>query len=179
VPFEWGRDGGEVTPLAENVQSVRLFMYEVKTIKTNSPKETLRLGSRFAGKLNEGDIVALVGDLGSGKTVFVKGIAMGLGVEDPLYVNSPSFVILKEYFGAKNLYHFDVYRLDLKGFCETLDYEKYFYGKGITVIEWADKIETLLPEDHIKIKISYGIEDERIFQFFANGEKYRKAAAEL
>jgi len=154
-------------------------MDEVKTIRTNSPEETLRLGSRLAENLNEGDIVALVGDLGSGKTVFVKGIAMGLGIEDPLYVNSPSFVILKEYFGAKNLYHFDVYRLDLKGFCETLDYEKYFYGKGITVIEWADKIETLLPEEHIKIKISYGLEDERIFQFFAKGEKHRKATAEL
>ena len=154
-------------------------MDEVKTIRTNSPEETLRLGSRLAENLNEGDIVALVGDLGSGKTVFVKGMAVGLGIEDPLYVNSPSFVILKEYPGAKNLYHFDVYRLDLKGFCETLDYEKYFYGKGITVIEWADKIETLLPEEHIKIKISYGLGDERIFQFFAKGEKYRKAAAEV
>ena len=158
---------------------MRLFMNEVKTIRTNSPEETLRLGSRLAENLHEGDIVALVGDLGSGKTVFVKGMAVGLGIEDPLYVNSPSFVILKEYPGAKNLYHFDVYRLDLKGFCETLDYEKYFYGKGITVIEWADKIETLLPEEHIKIKISYGLEDERIFQVFAKGEKYRKAAAEL
>jgi len=144
-----------------------------KTIITDSPEETIQLGRRFAKVLNAGDVVALIGDLGSGKTVFVKGMALGLGVKDPLYVNSPSFVILKEYAGKKKLYHFDVYRLDLKGFCETLDYEKYFYGEGITVIEWADKIGPILPEEHVKIKISYKAGDKRSFQV-SFPEKYKK-----
>ncbi len=149
-----------------------------KIVITDSPEETIRLGRRFAGGLNSGDVVALIGDLGSGKTVFVKGMALGLGVKDPLYVNSPSFVILKEYAGKKKLYHFDVYRLDLKGFCETLDYEKYFYGEGITAIEWADKIDSILPEEYIKIKISYEKSDKRSFQFSFTG-KYKKMIERL
>ncbi|MBL7072309.1 MAG: tRNA (adenosine(37)-N6)-threonylcarbamoyltransferase complex ATPase subunit type 1 TsaE [Candidatus Omnitrophica bacterium] len=149
-----------------------------KTIITASPEETIQLGARFAAKLNAGDVVALIGDLGSGKTVFVKGMALGLGVKDPLYVNSPSFVILKEYTGKKKLYHFDVYRLDQKGFCETLDHEKYFYGDGITVIEWADKIDLILPEGHVKIKISYEAGDKRSFQF-SPPEKYKKIIGDL
>lgn len=153
-------------------------MENKKTIMTASPEETIQLGARFAEELNAGDVVALIGDLGSGKTVFVKGMALGLGVKDPLYVNSPSFVILKEYAGKKKLYHFDVYRLDLKGFCETLDYEKYFYGEGITTIEWADKIDPILPEENIKIKISYEAGDKRSFQF-SFPEKYKKMINDL
>ena len=153
-------------------------MYTRNTIITDSPEETIQLGARFAEKLSSGDVVALVGDLGSGKTVFVKGMALGLCVKDPLYVNSPSFVILKEYAGKKKLYHLDVYRLDLKGFCETLDYEKYFYGDGITAIEWADKIDSILPEKHVKIKISYEKGDKRSFQFSFTG-KYKKMIDKL
>ena len=98
----------------------------MKVVTTSSPNETIELASGIANRLKEGDLVALNGDLGAGKTVFVKGIAKGLGVEDYKYVNSPSFVILKEYEADKKLFHFDVYRLEQKGFEETLDYERYF-----------------------------------------------------
>ena len=136
----------------------------MRKITTHSPEETIELGQSIAAELKEGDLVALLGDLGAGKTMFVKGLAKGLGVPDHLYVNSPSFVILKEYHGDKDLYHFDVYRLGQKDFCDTLDYEKYFYGKGITVIEWANKIIDILPENYLKISIKYGDEDEREFR---------------
>ena len=143
-----------------------------KTIITNSPEETMEVASRLAGALAEGDLIALVGELGAGKTMFVKGLAAGLGVKDPLYVNSPSFVILKEYRGKKDLYHFDVYRLDPKDFCETLDYEKYFYGKGITVVEWADKIKDILPEEYLEISIDHNDHTERKFSFRAVGKRF-------
>ena len=150
-----------------------------KTITTNSPEETIELGASLAKNLNEGAFVALVGELGAGKTMFVKGIAKGLGVSDYSYVNSPSFVIIKEYQGDKKLAHFDVYRLDQKHFAETLDYEKYFYGTGVTVVEWADKIQEILPEEYIQINISYGEMDQRNFKFQAIGDKYQDLIGNL
>jgi tRNA threonylcarbamoyladenosine biosynthesis protein TsaE len=123
--------------------------------------ETIRLGEKFAKRLKRGDVVSLIGELGSGKTVFTKGIAKGLGVGDCRYVNSPSFVIMKEYGGRIPLYHFDVYRLKKQASLETIGYDDYFYGDGVTVIEWADKIRGLLPERHIEVRISITGDESR------------------
>ncbi|RKY42192.1 MAG: tRNA (adenosine(37)-N6)-threonylcarbamoyltransferase complex ATPase subunit type 1 TsaE [Candidatus Makaraimicrobium thalassicum] len=142
-----------------------------KTITTHSPEETVEMSSRLAENLLEGDFIALIGDLGTGKTMFVKGLAKGLRIKDYLYVNSPSFVLLKEYHGKKHLYHFDVYRLDPESFCETLDYERYFYGNGITVVEWADKIRDVLPEDYLEVGIFFSEDTERRFEFRARGKR--------
>jgi len=133
-------------------------------IITHSPEETIDLGEQISKKLENGDFVALSGDLGAGKTMLVKGLAKGLGVEDYMYVNSPSFVILKEYQGKKNLYHFDVYRLEEESFSQTLDYKKYFYGEGITVVEWADKIRNIIPDKYVNVKIEYIGLEERQFK---------------
>ncbi|MFH1798117.1 MAG: tRNA (adenosine(37)-N6)-threonylcarbamoyltransferase complex ATPase subunit type 1 TsaE [Candidatus Omnitrophota bacterium] len=139
---------------------------------THSPEETMALAERVGGSLKRGAFIALIGDLGTGKTMFVKGLAKGLGLKDYLYVNSPSFVILKEYQGFKNLYHFDVYRLDSKDFMETIDYKKYFYGNGITVVEWADKVRDALPEEYLEITIEYGrAPEERKIFFKKIGDK--------
>jgi tRNA threonylcarbamoyladenosine biosynthesis protein TsaE len=146
----------------------------MRTITTHSPEETVRLAESLAKDLMAGDFVALIGELGSGKTMFAKGLAKGLGVSDHRYVNSPSFVVLKEYRGAVELYHFDVYRLDMKGFCDTLDHEKYFYGKGVTVVEWADKIRDILPEEYLEILIEYGEHDERAVTFMPVGRRYKE-----
>ena len=143
-------------------------------LTTNTPEETMDLGAKLAGQLNRGDFVALVGDLGAGKTVFVKGLAKGVGVEDYLHVNSASFVILKEYSGDKDLYHFDVYRLDQASFSETLDYEKYFYSEGITAVEWADKIRDILPEEYLEIGIEYDGETKRKFTFRPVGDRFER-----
>ncbi len=146
----------------------------MKTVTTYSPEETVALAESLARDLGEGDFIALIGDLGAGKTMFVKGLAKGLDVPDHRYVNSPSFVVLKEYTGRLELYHFDVYRLDLRGFCETLDHEKYFYGRGVTVVEWADKIRDILPEEYLEVGMEYGAGDERVITLRPVGEKYRK-----
>ncbi|MFH1847134.1 MAG: tRNA (adenosine(37)-N6)-threonylcarbamoyltransferase complex ATPase subunit type 1 TsaE [Candidatus Omnitrophota bacterium] len=154
-------------------------MKNVKTITTYSPEETIEIAASLAKKLNKGSFVALIGDLGTGKTMFVKGLAKGLGIAEYSYVNSPSFVIVKEYKGEKDLYHFDVYRLGGQSFCDTLDYEKYFYGRGITVVEWADKVRDILPEEYLEVRIEYGDDSERKFYFKAFGEKFEEVIEEL
>ena len=100
-------------------------------------------------------------------------------MKDYIYVNSPSFVVLKEYRGEKDLYHFDVYRLEPKSFCETLDYEKYFYGKGVTVVEWAEKVTDILPDEYLEVKIAYGEGDNRLFEFRPVGGQFEKILKEI
>ena len=128
---------------------------------SNSVEETITIAAKLARKLKKGNCVALVGDLGSGKTVFTKGIAEGLGVKNPRYVNSPTFVIIKEYKGKMPLYHFDLYRLDRSTALDAESYEEYFYGDGVSVIEWADKIRPLLPKKYIEVKLKVAGENKR------------------
>lgn len=128
---------------------------------SNSVEETIRIGAALAQKLKKGDVVALIGDLGSGKTVLTKGIARGLGVKNVRYVNSPTFVIIKEYKGKLPLYHFDLYRLDGSGVIDRENFEEYFYGDGITVVEWADKIRKLLPDKYVEVKLTVIGENKR------------------
>lgn len=128
---------------------------------TRSAKETIRLGKEFAGRLRKGDVVALCGDLGSGKTTFTKGIGNGLGVKDALHINSPTFVLIKEYEGRLPLYHLDLYRLnDLKDI-EDIAVEEYMYGDGVTIIEWAEKAKKILPKKHIVVKFKVKGAEER------------------
>ena len=148
-------------------------MVNTRTITTDSPAGTLELGSRLARELAPGDLVALIGELGAGKTMFTKGIAKGLGVGEYDYVNSPSFVVIKEYPGEKPLYHFDIYRLEEKSFCETLDYEEYFYGEGVSVIEWADRLGKLMPSDYVKVHIAIQSENTRSIIISASGKRSR------
>lgn len=132
-------------------------------IRVKSKEETEALGMELAQELGPGSVVALFGDLGAGKTTFTKAIAKGLGISD--LITSPTFTIIHEYeSGRLPLYHFDVYRLGDEEELYELGYEEYFYGSGVTVVEWADRVEACLPEDAIRINISYGDgEDERIF----------------
>jgi len=127
--------------------------------RTFSPEETKEVGRVLAKELKAGSVVALSGPLGSGKTVLIQGICSGLGVTE--FVTSPSFVIINEYPGKIKVYHFDLYRLeDVEEFIK-LGYEEYFYGNGITLIEWAEKIETFLPEERMEINLEILSENER------------------
>ncbi len=132
-----------------------------KKYLSESPKDTINFASRFAKALKAGDMLALTGNLGSGKTTFVKGIAKGLGVKNYKYVNSPTFVLIKEYKGKLPLYHFDLYRLDIIKDIEDLGSDEYFFGKGISVVEWADKCKALLPKNSIKIEFRIKGETKR------------------
>ena len=146
---------------------------------SRSVNNTVKLGSRLGRLLGPGDVVGLTGELGSGKTTFTKGIAGGLGIRDAKHVNSPSFVIVKEYAGRVPLYHFDIYRLDDPSDLDTVGYKEYFYGRGVTVIEWADKIGRILPDEYLAVEFSAGGERERTIKFTPRGQRYEKLCARM
>jgi tRNA threonylcarbamoyladenosine biosynthesis protein TsaE len=118
---------------------------------TNSLEETLQLGAELARTLQPGTVIGLIGDLGSGKTCLTQGICAGLGVVD--YVTSPTFTLINEYQGRLPVYHFDFYRIDKAAEIEDLGCDEYFYGQGVCIIEWAEKILSFLPEERIEIRI--------------------------
>ena len=120
--------------------------------ETFAPEETKEIGRQMGLHAKPGEIYLLSGDLGEGKTVFVQGVAQGLGIKGP--VNSPTFTILQVYEeGRLPFYHFDVYRIGDVSEMDEIGYEDYFYGNGICFIEWADLIEDILPEHYTEIRI--------------------------
>ena len=138
---------------------------EVKrTLKIKNEEETRRFGLDLAHELKAGDVVALMGDLGTGKTALTRYIAEGLGIT--ARVNSPTFTIVKEYRESRlPLFHFDVYRVSDPDELFNIGADEYFYGDGVCVVEWGDLIEELLPEDTRYIYIEYGPkEGERIYK---------------
>ena len=142
-----------------------------KLLHIASEKETERIGEAIGRAAEPGTVVALIGDLGTGKTTLTKSIARGLGVTET--VTSPTFNIIREYkTGRIPLYHFDVYRIGDPDEMFELGYEEYFYGDGICVVEWADIIEELLPEDAVIIRIERGAsEEEREYRIESEDEK--------
>ncbi|MDY4669493.1 MAG: tRNA (adenosine(37)-N6)-threonylcarbamoyltransferase complex ATPase subunit type 1 TsaE [Oliverpabstia sp.] len=121
-------------------------------IETNSAKETFALGKKLGELAQLGQIYTLVGDLGVGKTVFTQGLANGLGITEP--ISSPTFTIIQEYEeGRLPFYHFDVYRIGDIEEMEEIGYDDYFFGQGVCMIEWANLIEELLPENIIQVVI--------------------------
>ena len=125
--------------------------------ETGSERETYELGLQIGRQARAGDVYTLIGDLGVGKTVFTKGLARGLGIEEP--VNSPTFTIVQVYEeGRLPFYHFDVYRIGDVEEMEEIGYEDYFYGQGLTIIEWAELIQEILPEHYKEIRIEKDLE---------------------
>jgi tRNA threonylcarbamoyladenosine biosynthesis protein TsaE len=137
---------------------------EEKIIYIKNEEETIKFGTELAAKLTPGTVIALIGDLGTGKTSLTKSIAAALGIDE--IITSPTFNIVKEYdSGRLPLYHFDVYRIGDVDEMYELGYEEYFYGKGVSIVEWADLIEDIMPEDTLTINIEYGEkEGERIYK---------------
>lgn len=134
------------------------------TIESATHADTVRLGRLLAGLLQPGMVIALVGDLGAGKTTLVKGIASGLLDIDEREVTSPTFTIVQEYSGAMPLYHVDAYRLDSALDLEAVGFEDYIDGNGVTVIEWADRITDALPPETLTISIEQHGEQQRCFR---------------
>ncbi|WHY67340.1 tRNA (adenosine(37)-N6)-threonylcarbamoyltransferase complex ATPase subunit type 1 TsaE [Neobacillus sp. SuZ13] len=148
-------------------------MKQFERITTDS-EETSLFAERFAGRLQPGDVIALEGDLGAGKTTFTKGLAKGLEIKKT--VNSPTFTIIKEYKGKLPLYHMDVYRV--ADAFEDLGFDEYFEGDGVTVVEWAHLIEEQLPEERLTIFLYREEGDRRRMVFKPQGRRYEQLCKE-
>lgn len=146
-----------------------------QTIKTHTERETMKVAEQLALLLNPGDVITLEGELGVGKTIFAKGIARGLGVKQA--VTSPTFTIVKEYEGELPLYHMDAYRLEHSD--EDIGFDEYFYGNGISVVEWAQFIEDYLPNHTLNVHIQYVDDDTRLLTFTPIGNHYEKIIEQL
>lgn len=148
-------------------------------IISKSIKDTLDIGRVIAKNLKKGDIICLFGQLGSGKTILTKGIALGLGVK-PREIISPSFVLIRQYPKAKlPFYHFDLYRLNSLKEILNLGYEEYFYGNAVTVIEWADRLKNLIPKECLKVELSIIGYIKRKVEFSAYGKRYRELISKI
>ena len=140
----------------------------LEVIETFSPKETFALGERIGKECLPGQVYTLIGDLGVGKTVFTQGVAAGLGITEA--VNSPTFTILQIYEeGRIPFYHFDVYRIADVEEMDEIGYEDCFYGQGICLVEWANLIEEILPDQYYRVTIEKDLE---------KGFDYRKISIE-
>ncbi|MBN2097746.1 MAG: tRNA (adenosine(37)-N6)-threonylcarbamoyltransferase complex ATPase subunit type 1 TsaE [Candidatus Omnitrophica bacterium] len=140
-------------------------------IVTDSEQQTIKLGERLGRYLQAGDVLGLIGELGSGKTTLVRGIARGLGLKEEHQVASPSFVLIREYPARLPLYHFDLYRLDKIKDIEQLGLQEYLFNEGVCVIEWAEKMKLLLP-DYLEVRLAVQGEQQRAISFFAHSKRY-------
>lgn len=143
------------------------------TVESKSPDETIAIGKIVGLSLEGSDVVALVGELGAGKTCFAKGIAQGVGVPETYYITSPTFTLVNEYPGRIPLYHMDVYRLSDSGEMGDIGYEEYLNGTGVVVVEWAEKIEDVLPVNALFVYIEHLNDNERKIRFAGNSDKMK------
>jgi len=141
-------------------------------VKTKSSAETIRIGKNIGSRLLPGDVVALVGELGAGKTQFIKGMAAGVGVGRPVTISSPSFTLINEYLARIPFYHIDLFRLQWEKEAEDLGLEDYFQGEGITAVEWADKIPNFLPKELLLIHIAHTGKHTRSIEIIGEGKRY-------
>ncbi len=159
------------------IQSAHIFDFI-----SHSPMQTLRIGQRLGSLLGQGDLILLLGELGSGKTQFAKGVALGLGSDD--LVNSPSFVLVNEYRADRErhcmpIYHADLYRLDDGREALGLGLEEWANGDGVCLIEWADRAAEQLPKEHLAVHFSHLADTKRVLRFVPHGTHYQELVAEL
>jgi len=144
---------------------------------SHSPEQTQKFGVRMGELALPGDVFLLVGDLGTGKTCLTQGIAWGLNIKE--YALSPSFVVVRELHGRLPLYHIDLFRLDHIEEIVELGLDDYLYGKGVCVVEWAEKGMSVLPVEHLLVQIDYLSDTERSFQLRPRAKRYQKIIAQL
>lgn len=153
---------------------ISMFSLELSTLK-----QTQEFG-RILGTLAEpGDVIILRGPLGAGKTALTQAVARGIGVDPQIYVTSPTFTLLHEYQGRIPLYHMDLYRLSGEDEVESLGLAEYFSGSGVTVIEWPERLGSLMPAERLEIELVISGEDSRTANLTGQGEGWQKKVAEI
>lgn len=148
-------------------------------ITTSSLDETLAFGRRLGALLASGDVIALCGELGAGKTYFTKGIAEGLGVEDTRTVSSPTFVLLKQYEGRVLVNHFDAYRLEGSEEFLAIGSDDVLGDEGVSIIEWADRVPGAMPENRLEIDITITGPESRTLALRPHGKQYEEILSHL
>ena len=148
----------------------------IKNIYLNNDQETREIGFKLGKLLKPGSIVCLIGDLGAGKTTMTQSLAEALEVDD--YITSPTFTIVNQYEGKMPLYHFDVYRIGCSEEMYDIGFEEYINGDGVCIIEWANIIEDILPDEYLKIELNYK-DMGREMTLIPYGEEYEKIDEEL
>ncbi|HEV3259919.1 MAG TPA: tRNA (adenosine(37)-N6)-threonylcarbamoyltransferase complex ATPase subunit type 1 TsaE [Gemmataceae bacterium] len=149
------------------------------TLEVADLEGTLAFGRRLGLRLFPGAVVALVGPLGAGKTHLVRAVAEGLGIADSRVVNSPTFVLIQEYTARLPVYHFDAYRLRTPAEFSDLGVHEYFEGDGVSLVEWADRVEACLPAEHLRITIAVTGETSRRLLVEGFGERYEAVVKQL
>ncbi len=148
-----------------------------KTLRTDSAQETTALGEKLGRRLRAGDVIALFGDLGAGKTTLTRGIAVGMGLDAEIH--SPTFTLIHEHPGEVPLYHADLYRLAGEEDVDAIGIEEYIYGDGVTIIEWADRMKSMLPPDRLDIDLRMQGDTHRELSFETDSPRMRAVIEEV
>jgi len=146
-------------------------------VHAHNEAETVALGAKLGSMLQPGDIIALTGELGAGKTTLTKGIARGAGVEAEVY--SPTFTLIHEHRGRIPFYHVDLYRLESENLMPDIGIEEYLYGSGVTVIEWSERMGSLLPDSALRVRLSADDDTGREIELSSSSPRWTDVIKEL
>jgi len=149
------------------------------TVVTHSEQETRRWGTRLARLLCGGEIIGLVGELGAGKTCFVRGVAEGLEVSKNAWIRSPSFTLINEYEGRLPIYHIDLYRISSREETVGLNLREYLYGDGVSLVEWFEHLPAQEVDEYVELRMTDAGGNRRKLNFIAHGERYETLLAEF
>ena len=149
------------------------------TVTSNSSRKTMSLGRNLASWVQSGDIIGLVGELGAGKTCFVRGFCVGIEVGAEAWVRSPTFTLINEYQGRLPVYHIDLYRVGKQEELEALNLREYLYDDGVSLIEWFEYLPAAELDEYLELRINHGGGSKRELTFVANGARYEKILAKL
>lgn len=146
---------------------------------SRSVAQTKRLGNKLGKLLQGGEIIGLVGELGAGKTCFVRGLAEGLEVDQKAWIRSPTFTLINEYHGRLPIYHIDLYRIDDRADLDSLNLRDYLYDDGVSLIEWFERLPAAEVDEYLQITIIHGTGREREIRLAAHGERYGRIVEEF
>ena len=149
------------------------------TVVTTSPRQSQNLGRNLGRLVQGGEIIGLIGELGAGKTCFVRGFAQGIEVDPKAWVRSPTFTLINEYSGRLPVYHIDLYRVGKQEELDSLNLREYLYGDGVSLIEWFEFMPSHEVDEYLELRISHGGDNRRELTFIAHGERYERLIEKL
>jgi len=144
------------------------------SVLTRSPRQTMNWGSRLGRLLKGGEIIALIGELGSGKTRFVRGVTQGLEVGKEAWIRSPTFTLINEYHGRLPVYHIDLYRVESRAQLEGLNLREYLYADGVSLIEWFEHLPADEVDEFLEVRVAYVDGNRRQLTFSPHGRRYEE-----